>query len=138
MNKNLHFYLSLLLLLISPFYIFAQPANDNCFEPQNITSSASIDFTTVDATTDGNPHPDDCASVGDTPDIIYFDVWYSYLADFTGTAAFSTCSTADFDTKIFVYAPGSPCPPTDADIISCNEDGAGRRRILCTSPRRMG
>lgn len=125
MSRLLRTLLSTTIALLMPILLMAQPPNDNCADAIAITSSDAIDFSTLDATTDGPNHPDDCTSAGSTPDSLYNDIWFLYTPDFTGMAEFSTCNTADFDTKIAVYAPGSPCPPTDADLIACNEDGPG-------------
>lgn len=106
--------------------MMAQPINDDCNDAQTISSGEDLPFTTLEATTDGPSHPDDCLSApSSTPDSIYNDIWYRYVADFTGEASFSLCGTANFDTKIAVYEPGSACPPTNEDLIACNEDGPG-------------
>lgn len=119
----------LLPIILVSFFIpriaFAQPANDNCADAISIANVTDEPFSTLDATTDGPATPEGCTTGGDTPDSLYNDIWYLYTPDFTGTAELSLCSTADFDTKIAVYAPGSPCPPTVEDHIACNEDGAG-------------
>lgn len=116
-----------LLLISFQLDLLAQfpPENDDCFSPIVVTDNDAIDFTTINATTEGPNHPNDCLSIGATPDVIYADVWYLYTPDYTGQSIFSTCSTADFDTKIAVYAPGASCPPLDEDLIGCNEDGSG-------------
>lgn len=106
--------------------LFAQfpPENDDCFNALVVTDNDAIQFTTANANTDGPNHPDNCLSIGSTPDVIYADIWYRYTPDYTGQAIFSTCSTADFDTKIAVYA-GTACPPAVEDLVGCNEDGSG-------------
>lgn len=125
MSKKLHHFLSIAFVLC--FYLtgFAQPANDLCENATAIGTSIDLDFSTVDAETDGPEHANDCVSSGSTGTVTWNDVWYRFTPDFTGTAEFSTCGTADFDTKIFVYGPGAPCPPTDDDVLACNEDGSG-------------
>lgn len=50
------------------------------------------------------------------------DVWFSWVASQTGLATLSTCSFAQFDTKIRVYA-GTTCPPSAA--IACSDDVCG-------------
>jgi len=124
MKKALHLSLSIFFLLLT-LVSFAQPDNDDCANATVITEGVGQSFTTVDATTDGAAHADDCLSSGTTPDSTFNDVWYSYTASFTGIAEWSFCGTAFFDTKIFVYGPGAMCPPTDEDIVSCNEDFSG-------------
>ena len=109
---------------VSQYIAPSGPPNDNCADAIAI-GPGDFSFTTLGANTDGPSHANDCPSSGATPDSTYNDVWYLFTPDFTGFAEFSTCSTADFDTKIIVYAPGTACPPTDDDVLACNEDGAG-------------
>ncbi|MCB0569476.1 MAG: T9SS type A sorting domain-containing protein [Phaeodactylibacter sp.] len=114
------------LALSLPGALLAQaPANDNCADAIELNGEvADMPFSTVNANTDGPAHPDDCPSAGSTPDSVYNDIWYRFTPDWTGKARFSTCGTANFDTKIMVYAAGAACPPDVADVIGCNEDGA--------------
>jgi hypothetical protein len=49
------------------------------------------------------------------------DVWYTYTASATGLATVSTCSTANFDTRLAAYT-GS-CD--ELTFVACNDDGAG-------------
>jgi len=126
MKRNLQYLICFTFLVFSfTAPIFAQPANDDCANAAVVTEGDGQAFSTVDATTDGAAHANDCISSGMSPDTTFNDVWYSYTASFTGQAEWSFCSTASFDTKIFVYGPGASCPPTDADIVACNEDEAG-------------
>jgi hypothetical protein len=99
------------------------PPNDNCADAIPI-GAGEFEFTTLGANTDGPSHSTDCPSSGSTPDSTYNDVWYLFTPDFTGFAEYSTCSTANFDSKIIVYKPGASCPPTDDDVLACNEDGS--------------
>ena len=124
-RKLQNFIYTALLLFSFATSIFAQPANDDCANAAVVTEGVDQAFTTIDATTDGAAHADDCASGGATPDITHNDVWYSYTASFTGVAEWSFCSTANFDTKIYIYGSGAACPPSDADILACSEDGTG-------------
>ena len=124
MKKTLQFFLCITLLFFS-LTSSAQPANDNCADAMVITEGDNQAFTTVDASSDGAAHADDCASSGTTPDSTYNDVWYSYTASFTGQAEWTFCGTANYDTKIYVYGTGAMCPPTDSDIIGCSEDAPG-------------
>ncbi|MCB0547896.1 MAG: T9SS type A sorting domain-containing protein [Phaeodactylibacter sp.] len=103
--------------------LYAQPANDNCADAISVTTDEVVDFSTIDATDDGPAHPG-CASSGSTPDSLFNDIWFTYTADFTGQALWSLCGTTDFDSKIAVYLPGTTCPPMDADLLICNDDGA--------------
>jgi hypothetical protein len=54
-------------------------------------------------------------------DIIYNTNFYSFTPATTGTYSFSTCGTANFDTKIAVM---NGCDPT-AGVLACNDDGTG-------------
>lgn len=103
----------------------AQPANDDCADAIAIGEVTDLDFSTIGATTDGPFHPDSPCPGGGDPDSLYNDIWYLYTPTFSGQAIWSMCGTANFDTKIAVYQPGSPCPPSDGDLINCNEDAGG-------------
>lgn len=107
--------------------LFAQPANDNCMDAMELAGlSESVEFSTLEATTDGPEHPTACSpSAGSTPGVIYNDIWYAWTAEISQEIEFTTCNRADFDTKLAVYGPNVACPVTDADIIACNEDGPG-------------
>ncbi len=116
--------LPLLLGLFTSLGLFAQPANDDCTNAMIIMDGVNQPFTTIDATTDGNDHANDCVSGGNstTPATTFNDVWYLYTPTYTGMADWSFCNTANFDTKIYVYDGSAACPPVDADIVACNED----------------
>ena len=49
------------------------------------------------------------------------DIWYHYTATCTGDATFSTCNTADFDTRLALYEGCEACPPEP--LAGCNDDG---------------
>lgn len=125
--KNLYLIIPLLLGFST---LWGQPPNDNCADAIAIGEVDSELFTTVDATTDGPIGPlqiDACPGNADADiDSIYNDVWYLYTPSFTGTALWSLCGQTAFDSKIAVYNPGSACPPSDDDLLGCNEDGAGQ------------
>ncbi|MEY3051395.1 MAG: hypothetical protein RLY31_1180 [Bacteroidota bacterium] len=124
MIKKIHFIAwGMLLFLLLPKGLSAQPSNDDCADAEPIGAVQDFSFTTVGANTDGPYHPAACT--GGAADSLYNDVWYLFTPAFTGTAEFTTCNTADFDTNIAVYAPGSACPPEESDLVACNEDGAG-------------
>lgn len=99
------------------------PANDSCANAIVVMTDEMVSFNTAEATTDTITHANDCTSSGSTPDSIYQDIWYTWTADFTGLAVWSLCGLTNFDTKIFAYGPGASCPPSDADIYACSEDG---------------
>ncbi|MDI9405055.1 MAG: hypothetical protein QM516_14395, partial [Limnohabitans sp.] len=49
------------------------------------------------------------------------DVWFRYTAPCTGTATLSTCGSANFDTRIVMYA-SSTCPTAATPVFACNDD----------------
>lgn len=102
--------------------LFAQPPSDTCSNAIVVSLDEVVNFTTIAATTDGPTHE---VCFGTMNDSIPHDIWYTFTAGFTGEAIWSNCSTADFDSRIAVYMPGASCPPTDADILDCNDDGPG-------------
>lgn len=107
------------------FTISAQaPDNDDCSNAKPIGEVMDDTFSNVNATTDGPLHLNSpCPGSGEPEvDSLYNDIWYLYTPTFTGTALFTLCGTASFDTKIAAYQPGSACPPLDSDLIGCNED----------------
>ena len=90
------------------------PANDACANAVEITDG-NWDFTTVDATTDGDADSS-CDFDGQT----YHDIWYRYLAPANGLLTVSTCSQANYDTDLVIYE-GSDCD--HLSLIGCNDDG---------------
>jgi len=114
--------LCLILGFFSQPDLLAQPANDNCADATAISEGTGQAISTVDATTDGSDHADNCESGGTTPAVTYNDVWYMYTATITGMVEWSLCGSVDFDSKIYVYNGTASCPPTDMDILACNED----------------
>lgn len=111
------------ILCLSFAVTFAQPINDNCADAIEIGEVTDLEFSNIDATIDGPFHPDSpCPGSGDA-DSLYHDIWYLYTPTFSGNCLWTLCGTADFDSKIAVYLPGSPCPPVDSNLLDCNEDG---------------
>ena len=51
------------------------------------------------------------------------DVWYSYVADFTGQLLVSTCGQANFDTQLAIYE-GCDCLALSDPPLACNNEGA--------------
>jgi len=116
-------YIYTAILCLSFAVTFAQPINDNCADAIEIGEVTDLEFSNIDATIDGPFHPDSpCPGSGDA-DSLYHDIWYLYTPSFTGNCIWTLCGTADFDSKIAVYLPGSPCPPLDSNLLDCNEDG---------------
>jgi hypothetical protein len=79
-------------------------------------------LSTTDASTDGPAHAA-CLSAGD--DQIHNDVWFIWIAPCTGTLVAETCGAADFDTRLAVYQTCSAAPPSDENLIGCNDDAPG-------------
>lgn len=120
--KNLQCLLVAIFCLVAT-HAYAQPAHDNCADAIAIGEVVDLDFSTLSATDDGATHANDCVSGGSTPDSTYADIWYLYTSTITGQVEFTTCGTADFDTKVYVYDGTAACPPQDGDIVGCSEDG---------------
>ena len=100
------------------------PANDNCADAIAVVAGNMVIFSTLEATTDGPLHLNSpCPSAQN--DTLFRDIWYKYTATFDGLLDFSLCNTANFDTKIAVYKPGTTCPAQDGDLLTCNDDGVG-------------
>ncbi|MCH7703372.1 MAG: hypothetical protein IID37_16975, partial [Planctomycetes bacterium] len=91
--------------------------NDDCADAFDIFDGSSS-FSTMGATTDGPPLPPECDE-GFGLSMVN-DIWYHYTATCTGSALFTTCNTADFDTRLAAYE-GTACPPSD--LVGCNDDG---------------
>lgn len=109
-------------LLYAPLLFAQVPANDSCQNATPILLDEVLEFSTIEATTDGPEHPDvDCFPIG--TDSIHKDVWFIFEATFTGQALFTNCGTADFDSRMAVYVPGAVCPVTHEDLLVCNDDG---------------
>ncbi len=120
-------YLYFTLFILFSINLGAQVENDDCANAIPIGEVSDLDFSNINATSGGPLHLNSpCPGSAADPilDSFYNDIWYLYTASFTGLASFSLCNSADFDTKIAVYRPGSACPPMDSDLLTCNEDGA--------------
>ncbi|MFO0782621.1 MAG: hypothetical protein U0636_02940 [Phycisphaerales bacterium] len=93
--------------------------NDDCSTPTNANDGANA-FTNVGATS-GEPStsPAECGSFGTG---FYNDVWFSYTPSFSGTATFSLCGTASFDTRLELWV---GCPDQGGVLVACNDDGSG-------------
>ena len=117
--------LSCLLAVASFCVLHAQPANDNCADAVTITIDEVVDFSTVDATEDGPKGPRHAAAFGDPNDSIPADIWFTYTSEMTGVVQWSNCSTADFDSRMAVYAVDAACDASDDNLFAANDDGAG-------------
>ncbi|MEM7162974.1 MAG: T9SS type A sorting domain-containing protein [Bacteroidota bacterium] len=112
---------SIVLTLLS-YALLAQPDNDNCEDAMVISDGMSQTLNSVLATTDGPEQPNAaCFSFGG--DNVHNDIWFLYTASTSGYVEWSTCSSANFDTRLAVYASGVSCPVEDADLLACSDDG---------------
>jgi hypothetical protein len=100
-------------------------ANDCATSPQSATNGDAIPFNTAGANTDG-PDEIGCGSgYEDFP--IWSDLWYMIELTGESTVTATCCNTADFDSKIAIYAAGEvgstfdPATLPDS-FIACNED----------------
>ncbi len=100
-------------------------ANDFCDSAIEVTEGAGQEFTIVDASTDGPDHPGDGTCFGFNFVTASNDIWYTFTPTFTGSANWSTCDMISFDSRLVVYNAGATCPVTQADMLACNDDGAG-------------
>ncbi len=93
------------------------PINDDCVDRIEIFNGLTP-FSTINATTDG-PTPF-CASGP-----LGSDIWYNYVASFTGTLVISTCNS-NFDTVIAVYGGCDVDNCVDnLTIRACNDNAPG-------------
>lgn len=93
--------------------------SDNCTDAEPISGVGTYNFDNSAASTDGNPHAA-CLSFG--ADQIENDVWYCWTSDCDGTVRVETCGLTVVDTRIAVYSGCNVCPPTDAELLACNDD----------------
>ncbi|MEM8586379.1 MAG: T9SS type A sorting domain-containing protein [Bacteroidota bacterium] len=117
-----------LLLIVALFCaantaLWAQPANDDCSGAIEIMLDANVEFSTIGAS-DVGPNVMGCG--GFTPaenDSIPADIWFTYTATADGFLEWSNCGTADYDSRMAVYAADDACSVTNDDLIACNDDG---------------
>lgn len=104
-------------------YVYRSVYNDGCSlfggEVPSLATGDNV-VTTIGAS-EGSPD-NGCAQFADPGP----DVWYSYVSPCTGTATFSTCNQAEWNTKIAVYqgcsysAPFFICNLTT--LLGCNDN----------------
>ena len=96
------------------------PVNDDCADAIDI-NEGDTPFTTFCATPDGPDHPGlPCGQV--QFEDLGRDVWFHYIATFTGTARAHTCGDADYNTELAVYD-GCACPVDPDTILGCDAAG---------------
>ena len=93
---------------------------DECASAVVIAADVPTNFDTTNATASGNI-PTDALCTGTYLNWVATckDVWFKFTASGPGTADFSTCGTAAYDTSLALYK-GS-C----ATLVACNGDAAG-------------
>ena len=99
------------------FLRVAVPTNDECSAATPIGDGTHA-FATEDASTSAPALPPSCDE-GFGLDLER-DVWFRYVPTCSGTAVATTCGSADFDTRLAVYA---ACG--DAVPLACNDDWKG-------------
>jgi hypothetical protein len=92
----------------------AIPNPDDCGQAFDLPNG-SWDFSTLNATTDGQAH-DECDFDGQT----YHDIWFRYTACGDGSLLVSTCDAADYDTDLVLY--DREC---SGAMLACNDDASG-------------
>lgn len=102
---------------------------DLCPDAQFIEGAGTFDFDNSNALTDGLAHSS-CLFFGQSQ--ITRDVWFRWRADCTGPTTLETCGMTFVDTKIAIYAPNAPCPPTDEFLVDCDDDSCDLRRNTMT------
>jgi len=102
----------------------AQVSNGSnaCASAPAISGPGFFSFNNTAATTDGRNHFI-CDTSGDPQ--IWKDLWWKWTATCDGPVVVQTCNLASINTELVVYAPQSPCPPTDTFVIGCNDDACG-------------
>ena len=93
---------------------------DECASAVVIAADVPTNFDTTSATASGNI-PTDALCAGTFLNWVETcnDVWFKFTASGPGTADFSTCGSATYDTSLALYK-GS-C----ATLVACNGDAAG-------------
>lgn len=111
--------------------VFGQvaPANNVCGSAPIISGTGMFPYNNAAATTDGVSHVSGCA--GADPQI-WKDVWWQWVASCGGPVTVSTCGLTTTNSKLAVYGPGGPCPPSDDYLISCDDDGCDGTRSTVT------
>jgi len=51
------------------------------------------------------------------------DVWFTFTAPSDGSWRISLCAGTNYDAALAVYPGSVSCPPTDNDVLTCNDDG---------------
>ena len=109
------------LAITPPPQRFLVGGGDDCAAAEFIAGVGSINFDLTAATSDGLDHA--LCDTGSGPSIEN-DVWWAWIPPADGAYTIDTCGST-FDTKLAVYVSTGVCPPTDADLVACNDDFCG-------------
>jgi len=101
------------------------PGGDDCTTATEIShgpacgDTLDVYFSTGCATDSGPSPVPDCP--GSIP--VGSDIWFRYTANCTGTLTATLCGQAEYDAVLLAYS--DTCPPTEAEQITCDDDGCG-------------
>ena len=98
-------------------------SSDQCADALPIAGAGTFPFDNTSATTDGPSHV--ACRQSSTENQIAKDIWYCWTAACTDDVYVRTCGQTDVDTRIAVYD-GCTCPPTDGNLLDCNDDACGQ------------
>jgi hypothetical protein len=95
--------------------------NDLCADSLDIAEGTTT-YSNVGATTDGPGLPESCNEGFGLA--FGADIWYDYAPILSGEVTISLCEGTDYDARMSLYA-GCACPPSNANLVACNDDGCG-------------
>jgi hypothetical protein len=98
------------------------PANDTCTAPMTVVGTGSFPYDNTSATTGPEGQAEAACNVGGVTTVAA-DIWFTWVATFSGTARVATCNGTTANTKIAAYA-GAGCP-TAGSALACNDDVCG-------------
>jgi hypothetical protein len=93
--------------------------SDTCTTPDTITGVGSFPYDNTSATTGLQGQTETACLTWSTTSITN-DVWFTWVAPFTGGLTVETCGGTTADTRLAAYA-GSSCPSAGS-ALACNDD----------------
>ena len=115
--------------LADPTICLPPPAmNDDCANAKPIAGEGVFAFDNSTATTDGPPHAVCGFAFNDN---VNSDVWFCWTAPCSLVVSVETCDRTCINTRIAVYD-GCVCPPSDANLLACNDEGCPANPATCT------
>jgi hypothetical protein len=96
--------------------------NDDCAEATAISANGDYPYDSQNATTDGPLLPAVCDEGFGLN--LNNDIWYCYTPTGSGDVTISLCGNTFYDSRMAVYE-GCACPPVDAGLVACDDDGCG-------------